>query len=152
MITKKHSKVLASLKLLLALPVATAIILIFSACNNSPKATSHTPPLGKTLIYDHVDVMPVFPGGDTALMSFIGKNIKYPESEMKNNLQGRVVLKFIVTETGGIDGVTVQTGIDPALDSEAVRVVKLLPVWTPGKKDGVNVNVWYALPISFKLK
>jgi TonB family protein len=151
MMTKKRSKGLASLKLLLVLPVAAMILLFFSACNSSPKNTSDTPPLEKTPIYNTVDVMPVFPGGDTALMNFIGRNIKYPESAAKNKIQGKVVLKFIVRDNGEISMVSVQTGVDPALDSEAVRVVKLLPAWTPGIKDGKNVNVWYAIPITFKL-
>ena len=99
-----------------------------------------------------VEEMPSFPGGDTELFKFIYDNIKYPELAKENNIQGKVILRFCVTYKGTVDQVSVVRGVDPALDDEAVRVIKLLPLWKPGKQGGKPVNVWYSVPISFQLK
>ena len=99
-----------------------------------------------------VEEMPSYPGGDTELMKFIYANIQYPEIAKENNIQGRVILRFCVTYKGGVDQVTVLKGVDPALDNEAVRVIKMLPPWKPGKQGGKPVNVWYSVPVTFQLK
>lgn len=99
-----------------------------------------------------VEEMPSFPGGDTELMKFIYANIQYPEIAKENNIQGRVILRFCVTYKGGVDQVTVLKGVDPSLDNEAVRVIKMLPPWKPGKQGGKPVNVWYSVPVTFQLK
>jgi protein TonB len=99
-----------------------------------------------------VEEMPTFPGGETALMKFIYANIVYPEVAKENNIQGRVTLRFCVTYKGGVDQVTVTRGVDPSLDNEAVRVIKMLPTWKPGKQGGKPVNVWYSVPVTFQLK
>ncbi len=96
--------------------------------------------------------MPVFPGGDSALISFISKNVNYPEKAKKNGIQGQVIMRFCITETGEIDQVTVQRGVDPLLDEESIRVIKMLPKFEPGIQGGKPVNVWFSLPISFKLQ
>lgn len=97
------------------------------------------------------DKMPVFPGGDAALMNFLAQNINYPPSAVDNNIEGKVIVQFVVTRTGEIGEVKVVRPVDPELDAEAVRVVKLLPKFIPGEMDGKPVNVWYILPVSFKL-
>ena len=97
------------------------------------------------------DEMPVFPGGDAALMNFLAQNINYPPSAVDNNIEGKVMVQFVVTRTGEIGEVKVVRPVDPELDAEAVRVVKLLPKFIPGEMDGKPVNVWYILPVSFKL-
>lgn len=99
-----------------------------------------------------VEEMPAYPGGDTELMKFIYDNIQYPEIAKENNIQGRVIIRFCVTYKGGVDQVTVLKGVDPALDNEAVRVIKMLPTWRPGKQGGKAVNVWYSVPVTFQLK
>jgi protein TonB len=99
-----------------------------------------------------VEEMPSFPGGETALMLFINSNIQYPEIAKENNIQGRVILKFCVTYKGGVDQVQIIKGVDPALDNEAIRVIKMLPAWKPGKQGGKPVNVWYNVPVIFQLK
>jgi protein TonB len=99
-----------------------------------------------------VEEMPSFPGGDTELFKFIYDNIKYPELAKENNIQGKVILRFCVTYKGTVDQVSVVRGVDPSLDEEAMRVIKLLPLWKPGKQGGKPVNVWYSVPISFQLK
>ena len=99
-----------------------------------------------------VEEMPTFPGGDPELMKFINSNIVYPEIAKENNIQGRVILRFCVTFKGGVDQVQVLKPVDPALDNEAVRVIKMLPPWKPGKQGGKPVNVWYSVPVTFQLK
>jgi protein TonB len=99
-----------------------------------------------------VEEMPSFPGGEPALMAFINSNIQYPEIAKENNIQGRVILKFCVTYKGGVDQVQIIKGVDPALDNEAIRVIKMLPAWKPGKQGGKPVNVWYNVPVIFQLK
>jgi protein TonB len=99
-----------------------------------------------------VEEMPMFPGGDAAIQKYIGENVIYPEVAKENNIQGRVIVKFCVTPTGGVDQVSVLKGVDPELDAEVVRVVKTLPEFKPGKQGGKPVPVWYTIPINFQLK
>lgn len=99
-----------------------------------------------------VEEMPSFPGGDVELFKFIYDNIKYPDIAKENNIQGKVILRFCVTYKGTVDQVSVVRGVDPSLDQEAIRVIKMLPLWKPGKQGGKPVNVWYSVPISFQLK
>jgi TonB family protein len=102
--------------------------------------------------YTTVDVMPQFPGGDLALLSFIGKNTQYPEKAKVEGIQGRVIIRFCVTEKGTIDRIATLKGVSPELDAEAMRVVKLLPSFKPGQQNGKEVPVWYMVPITFTLK
>lgn len=101
-------------------------------------------------VFTAVEQMPQFPGGEEELMKYVSSNIKYPSMAMENAIQGRVVVKFVVTKTGKIGEVKVVRSKDPDLDKEAVRVVKSLPSFIPGKMNGQAVNVWYTLPITFK--
>lgn len=103
-------------------------------------------------VFDHVEQMPLFPGGETALLQWVSSHIKYPTICQENNIQGRVVVQFVVTKDGSVGQVKVVRPKDPDLDKEAVRVVKSLPKFTPGKQNGIPVNVWYTLPITFKLQ
>lgn len=105
-----------------------------------------------TEVFVVVEEMPAFPGGDKAMMEFIYGNIVYPEIAKENNIQGRVVLRFCVTYKGGVDQVQLIKGVDPALNDEAIRVIKMLPAWKPGKQGGKPVNVWYSVPVTFQLK
>lgn len=109
-------------------------------------------PVEENKVFTAVEQMPQFPGGEAELMKYIQKNLKYPPVTMENNIQGRVVVQFVVTKTGKIGEVKVARGRDPDLDKEAVRVVKSLPDFIPGKMNGQSVNVWYTLPITFKLQ
>ncbi len=103
-------------------------------------------------VFTAVEQMPQFPGGEGELMKYISQNIKYPAMAMENGVQGRVVVQFVVTKDGSVGEVKVVRGKDPDLDREAVRVVKSLPKFIPGKMNGQAVNVWYTLPINFKLQ
>ena len=103
-------------------------------------------------VFTAVEQPPTFPGGDAALLQYIASHIKYPAVAQENNIQGRVVVQFVVTKSGKVGEVKVVRGKDPDLDKEAVRVVKSLPNFIPGKMNGNAVNVWYTLPINFKLQ
>ncbi len=106
----------------------------------------------KEEIFTAVEQMPQFPGGEGELLKYISTHIKYPTMAAENNIQGRVVVKFVVQKDGKVGEVVVLRGKDPDLDKEAVRVVKTLPNFIPGKMNGQAVNVWYTLPINFKLQ
>lgn len=99
-----------------------------------------------------VEQMPSFPGGESEMNKFISDNLKYPVVAQESGIQGRVTIRFVVTKTGEISDVTVVRGIDPSCDKEAMRVVKAMPKWVPGKQNGLNVPVYFTLPIVFKLK
>lgn len=101
--------------------------------------------------YDN-DQLPQFLGGEVALMKFIADNLHYPDSAKAKKIQGRVVVKFVVTKTGEIGEVKIVRSKDLDLDKEAVRIVKSLPNFIPGKLNGEVVDMWYTLPIKFKLQ
>lgn len=103
-------------------------------------------------VWDVVEQMPSFPGGPSALMLYLAQNIKYPTMAEKDGVQGRVVVSFVVERDGSISDVNVVRSVDPNLDQEAVRVVKAMPKWIPGKQDGSAVRVKYNVPVSFRLQ
>ena len=103
-------------------------------------------------IHSYVEVMPQFPGGEIALMKWLQDNMTYPTIAAETGIQGRVVVRFVVTPDGSIDDVTVVKGLDPSCDKEAARVVKKMPKWTPGKQNGNPVYVYYSLPVVFRLQ
>lgn len=106
----------------------------------------------KPQIFEIVEQMPSFPGGEAEMMKFIGENLRYPVVAQESGIQGRVTIRFVVTANGTIDEVKVIRGIDPSCDREAERVVKAMPKWTPGRQNGKNVSVYFTLPILFRLK
>jgi TonB family protein len=154
MMTKKRTPALANLKILLVLPVTFLLLVFISSCKISSKSSASktevesVPP---SEVFVVVEEMPFFPGGEKAMFDFIYANLRYPEKEKKNNIQGRVILRFCVNYLGGIDRVSILKSVNPVLDAEAIRVIKMLPAWQPGKQGGVPVNVWYSLPVSFQL-
>lgn len=98
------------------------------------------------------EVMPQFPGGEMSMMKFLMDNIKYPKSAVADSIQGRVIVKFVVTKSGKISNIKVENSLHPALDVEAIRVVNLMPDFIPGKVGGKPVDTSYCLPISFRLE
>ena len=102
--------------------------------------------------YTIIEQMPVYPGGEGELLAYIAKTIKYPVIAQENGIEGKVIIRFVVSKTGKISNVEVLRSLDGACDREAVRVVKTLKDWIPGKQNGVNVPVYYTLPITFKLQ
>ena len=102
--------------------------------------------------YQKVDEMPVYPGGDSELLNFIGMNTTYPKEAKEKGIQGKVITRFKVKEDGSVADVSVLQGVNTAIDNEAVRVIHMLPNFTPGKLNGKTVAVWYMVPITFTLK
>jgi len=98
-----------------------------------------------------VEKMPVYPGGDEALFKFIYENVRYPAEAKEQGIQGKVILRFMVASDGAVEDISVVKGVHPLLDAEAVRVMSILPHWTPGTQGGKPVNVWYSVPVSFSL-
>ena len=131
-----------------------AILLLASgnanAQSNAKSATVHGE---NNPVFINVDPVPVFPGGQAALMKFINENLRYPAAAIENGIQGRVVVQFVVKKDGSVGDVKVIRGIDPTLDQEAIRVCKTLPKFIPGKRydNGEPVDVWFTIPVIFKL-
>lgn len=103
-------------------------------------------------IFVAVEQQAEFPGGQAALMKWLSNNIRYPESAQQNDIQGRVIVKFVVEKDGSIGTATIAKGVDKDLDREALRVVKKMPKWQPGKNNGVAVRSYFTLPVTFKLQ
>jgi protein TonB len=112
-----------------------------------PKAVDHSG------VLTFVEKMPSFPGGDAALAEFLRKNIRYPRMALESDITGRISVQFIVDWEGNISGIKfINNRIGGGLEEEAMRVVKLMPKWNPGRQNGQNVNVQFNLPVSFNLQ
>ena len=124
--------------------------------NDIAVAAPPPPPAPKpevaTKVFDVVEEMPSFPGGQGALMQYLASNIKYPVVAQENGVQGRVIVSFVVERDGSISDVRVARSVDPSLDREAQRVVKSMPRWKPGKQNGSAVRVKYTVPVVFRLQ
>lgn len=167
MMTKKRSNAMANLKLLMVMPVIAGLLIFISSCNENNKKTEipaevapppppPPPPAAddaKGDVLFEADVMPVFKGGDNAIIKYIGDNVKYPEKAKEKGITGKVIVRFAVEADGSIGRVSILKGVDPELDMEAFRVVNALPAFEkPAVKDGKNVAVWYTIPINFALQ
>ena len=167
MMNKKKSNEAGYLKFLLFLPLCT---LISSIINADAWATTHSPQQHTNMalsqqmpnrdevvrkdtasVFEVVDEMPQFPGGFSAMMNYVGQNIKYPAEAVAKGLEGRVVVQFVVDKEGNLQDVKVIKGIDPLLDQEAVRVISSMPQWIPGKQKGKAVNVQFNMPLQFQI-
>ena len=102
-------------------------------------------------VYDKVEQMPEYPGGMPAMIEFLQTNIKYPEDAVKQKVEGRVMVQFVVETDGSISDVHVAKQVFPSLDAEAIRVVQVMPQWVPGRENGKVVRVKYNLPIVFRM-
>lgn len=118
-----------------------------------PEAPPPPPPVEEpTFDLASVQEQPEFPGGVEAMYKYLGKNTKYPQMEQDAGIQGKVYVEFVVSSSGAITDVTLKRGVSSGLDKEALRVVKAMPPWTPGKMNGKPVKVRYILPVSFILR
>lgn len=104
------------------------------------------------VVFQVVEKMPSFPGGDSQLFKFLNDNVKYPVIAQENGVQGRVICQFVVNRDGSIVDVEVVRSVDASLDKEAIRVIKSMPKWSPGQQRGKPVRVKYTLPVNFKLQ
>ena len=102
-------------------------------------------------VYFTLDEMPEFPGGEDALRNYIMNDVKYPEIAKENGIQGKVFISFVVSKNGSVKDVKVARAVDTLLDKEALRVIKSLPGFKPGKQRGQTVNVNYIIPVNFVL-
>ncbi len=167
MITQIKSSKTAALKLSLGLMVTAALLMSFAFDNerytiqdntsvNQPTETTvsnqQETKQTKDQVFTIVDQMPEFPGGEYALRTYIGKNIKYPDDAVKTGIQGKVFVNFVINKDGNIVNPKIVRSVSPSIDKEALRVIGTLPKWTPGKNKGKIVAVSYTVPISFKLK
>ena len=121
------------------------LVLLFSFMTSTAQTKKND------MVFDVVEVMPQFPGGQIAMLKYIMENMKYPEQAMKEGIQGRVAVRFIVEKDGSISDVKPILSVHPLLNKEAIRVVKSMPKWTPGKQNGKPVRVRFNLPVMFKL-
>ena len=103
-------------------------------------------------VYDVVEQMPCFHGGYGRMLEFIEKNLRYPKALEETCVQGRVIVAFVVERSGKLSNVKVVKSVHPALDKEALRIVKLMPKWIPGRQNGITVRVKYIIPIRFSVK
>ena len=140
MMIKEKSNPWARLKYLYILPIV-AICMI--ACTQSAKST---------MSYEEVEVKPEYPGGMGELGKLLNSNLKYPLIPFENGVQGEVLVQFVVDKEGNVEEVTVFKGVDPHLDAEALRVIKMMPKWKPGKHEGKEVNVKCTIPVGFRLQ
>lgn len=121
------------------------LVLLFSFTTSTAQTKKND------MLFSVVEVMPQYPGGQIAMLQYLMKNIKYPEQAMKKGIQGRVAVSFIVEKDGSISDVKPVLSVHPLLNKEAVRVVKSMPKWSPGKHNGKPVRVRFNLPVMFKL-
>lgn len=121
------------------------LVLLFSFMTSTAQTKKND------MVFDVVEVMPQYPGGQIAMMKYIMENMKYPKQAMKEGIQGRVAVSFIVEKDGSISDVKPILSVHPLLNKEAVRVVKSMPKWSPGKHNGKPVRVRFNLPVMFKL-
>lgn len=120
--------------------------------DNQTTGGSSAPQEEEVKVHTIVEVMPTFPGGEAALLKYVNSNIKYPSISQEQDVQGVVLLRFVVLEDGRVGDVVVQKSLDKHCDAEAIRVVKTLPRFIPGKQQGKAVRVWFTLPIRFVIQ
>jgi protein TonB len=101
--------------------------------------------------FNMVEQKPIYPGGDIALLKFISDSTKYPEEALQNAISGKVYVQFVIDAEGYVTNVQIAKGVAPILDQEAIRVIKLMPRWTPGEQRGKPVSVSFVVPINFYL-
>jgi protein TonB len=158
--TEKKSANPARFMNLLMIPALFLLFAFFSSCNKAGNtgtaagddATKKSSIAKEEIPFVQVEEMPVYADGDIGLLNFIKENAKYPEEAKKNNITGKVIVRFVVKRDCTVSDVTVLQGVDPLLDAEAIRVVSLLKFEKPARNEGKDVPVWYMVPISFSLK
>ena len=125
---------------------------LLSILSFTTHAQDAEPATKKEQVFTFVEQMPAFPGGEQAMYKYIKETLRYPEEAMDEGLEGRVYIKFIVSETGEIKDVMPAKPAEKSLQDEAIRIISSMPNWTPGKQNGRAVSVYFTLPISFKIE
>lgn len=172
MISRKHFCTPVRNKMMIVLSLFIPVMITIFSCSGSRKlvsATTVAASSGKnyskaqevdiiaedkipTGVFESVEVMPKFPGGRKALKEFIDSNIQYPRLSKEKNIEGKVFLKFCIMYDGRVSMIKILRSISPELDQEAIRVIKMLPRWQPGRQGGKPVNVWQIVPVAFAIE
>ena len=156
---KQTPKLLAGFKcLLLAISALVLLVVVFAPAGANAqnkkveKAQTHKDTTTDDKVYDVCEQMPIYEGGDAALLKYLRENLKLPEEDKERGMQGRLVVGFVVEKDGSLTNVKVLRAVDIALDAEVLRVVKGMPKWIPGRHNGQRVRVRYLLPIHICLQ
>ena len=156
MLNRNSSPHYRKLYYIITLPLAALLVTGLQACKKQPSeqltATNIIHQISTEIIYDTCEIMPQFPGGEKAMMDFIASNLKYPQQAIKDNVEGAVLAEFIINAEGKVIEPRIVNSLTPECDSEVIRVINLMPAWTPGQQDNMAVNVKFALPIMFMLQ
>ena len=155
MMNKKQTSKLSIFKYTLLIPVIGALIVFNSACkpqNGTVEDTAETIETVEKEIWSYVEFMPSFPGGDAALKKWLNDNIQYPVIAAEQGIQGRVTVRFVIDPDGTVSSAEILQSLDPSCDREALRVVRKMPKWVPGKQNGKEVSVYFTVPIVFRLQ
>lgn len=132
--------------------VQTQVTVNPTAAAPEPPKIKEEPKHEPEKIFTAVEQQAQFPGGQAALMKWLSNNLRYPERAQQNDVSGRVIVKFVVNADGSIEQASVVKGVDKDLDQEALRVVRKMPKWQPGKNNGVAVRSYFTLPVTFRLQ
>ena len=152
---KRERKECATGRCALLFTLAALLIagsMLITGCKSSKAAAGESPEIGTETPIMAPDVLPEFPGGTSAMQQYLKEHIIYPEKAQKEGTQGRVAVQFVVERNGEIKRTKVLRSVSPELDAEACRVIKAMPRWKPGKKDGKKVACIMNIPISFFLQ
>lgn len=156
MLNRNSSPHYRKLYYIITLPLAALLVTGLQACKKQPSeqltATNIIHQISTEIIYDTCEIMPQFPGGEKAMMDFIASNLKYPQQAIKDNVEGAVLAEFIINAEGKVIEPRIVNSLTPECDNEVIRVINLMPAWTPGQQDNMAVNVKFALPIMFMLQ
>jgi TonB family protein len=153
MMNKKRSRAIGRTKYLIFLPL-TALLMLFSNAEAIARMMQQDKPVQQDkqrTVFAVVEEMPQFPGGESEMLRYVASQTKYPAEAQAKKVEGRVTIQFVINDDGSISDAQVVGSIDPSLDAEALRVVRSMPQWTPGKQRGQAVAVRYILPVTFKL-
>ena len=127
------------------------VVLTLAVAQAQALAQEAGPPAAQDTALTVVETMPEFPGGQAELFKYLGKETRYPQDALEKEVQGTVYVTFVVAKDGSITDVGILRGVFPSIDAEAVRVVRSMPLWTPGTQQGKPVNVKYSMPIKFAI-
>ncbi len=161
MMTKIKSPKTAALKLSMGILMTASLLMVFAFDKDGTNLPDNRSTINPVItevnnqqdkVYDKVEQMPEFPGGEYALRKYVAGEVNYPADAKKAGIQGKVFVSFIVSKEGDVTNVKIARSASPSLDKEAQRVIEGMPKWTPGKEKGVNVAVQYTMPINFALK
>ena len=128
------------------------MIAVAVACAGEKSDKQVEKPQKPEVVYEEVQVLPMFVGGDAAMQKFIDDNLKYPKAAKEKGIQGEVVVKCMIDNEGRVIETQVEASVDPELDAEAQRVVGMMPAFNPGMIDGACVAMWYSIPVKFEIK